>query len=213
MVVLFAVYSILSFISRGSGAICLNYGYSTLWLLTCFIWGATLRRYIHIINKMVYLNIILFYGLIFSICIPYSFCLLMRILNLSGGTAFLYYTSPLCIIEAMLLLVVFSKIKNNNKYLQSTLKILSNNSLGTYLLQCHPAVYNNIIMKKDVECTLSDALWKVPVSILIVCLVGTLLNIIIDKIMYIIKIDKYIDYAIKNIFYNISKICLKRNYK
>ena len=204
--VLFVGYSFIPFISRSSGKIALDYGYSTLWLLTCFIWGASIKRYIDKIIKNRLLNVILIMGIFISIAIPYSFCLLMKLVNLPYGTAFLDYMSPFCVIEAILILIACIKIQIDKPLIKKIICFLSTNSLGIYLFQCHPAIYNNIIKHKNISMSIYNALYKVPMTIFIIFIVGLLINVCIDKIFILLKINNIIEYFIKVICNNLPCI-------
>ncbi len=190
-IVLFICYSVLPFVSRTSGALSLTDGYSTIWLLICFIFGAFLKRNIDSILKIQKINIIVFF--IFCICvsIPLAFCLFMRHLGLSRWTIFLNYISPLCVLEAVCLLIFTYQLKPQNPKLCNLLVLSSTNSLGIYLFQCHPGIWSNFLMPGKFEVTdLYNMVIKILGGVTLICFIGIIFNICIEKIYQFFQLDK-----------------------
>ena len=185
---MFSIFPVASF-SVGKGAFALHGGYSTIWLMICFIWGCILKDNIEIILQRRRLNLFLIGGVVAAIGIPVAF-------HLSGFRLhgiFMSYLSPFCILEAVCLFILFYQIRINGCRIRKIIVSLSSNALGIYLLQAHPLIWNNFIIVRPLE-TLTLPQYAALLAILSLLLgsVGILLNVIIERIYSFCRMPSFV---------------------
>lgn len=180
---LFAVFSILPTYSLSEGALMLNNGYSTLWLITCFIFGTALREFRNRIMEIRHIKWILSGVLAFCILYPFGFQL-TGIFTESGGYGYLMnYLSPFCTLQAAVMLLLCADIRIKSPKLTKVITFISANSLGIYLWHTYPLIFNTWIIQQDVPAHRgSELLWKFPALLLGISLTGIVLNFLIDRL-------------------------------
>lgn len=138
---LFVVLSVLPSLA-GVDFFKLGYGYSSAWLIVCYIWGAAYRK----------INLTLFRRFELPVCIVSAgVVLLLHIIGVhspfgTGDGYMLAYTSPFIAINAVMLLQLGTRFE---KHLQSNISkfisYLSGVSFDVYLLHCHILIFDYII--------------------------------------------------------------------
>lgn len=117
-------------------------GYSTIWLVLCFLWGGYLRKF-RLVEKargwwgavlyVVCIAAVVLYKYIVETCFPqYS------------GNAWISYTSPFILLAAVGLLVLFAHLPVH-RLMRPVIKFLSPAALGVYLIHTHQLVFFYII--------------------------------------------------------------------
>lgn len=155
-------------------------GYSTLWLMCCYFFGAYIklnreRIWILVSQKMAFGIFLL------SFLLPYV--LFMVACNLiRGKPLILSYLSPFCVAEAVFLLIFCSRIKITQYWIAKPLSVLSSLSLGAYLFQLHPQIWNTyfsttIVSPKNPVAFL-DVVWQVPTAVIVIFSLGCLIDYI-----------------------------------
>lgn len=193
----FIAFSVLSSFFPNKNAFGLANGYSTLWLMICFIWGGTLYRFYHITDSP-HFNafglIILFCSILFPIIIHFF----ISYFHLNGIAIVLNYLSPFCVVESILLLLFFSKIKFDSQFIKKFIKILSINSLGIYLFQCNPLTWNLLFENQNISLNISlyQLLFRIIIWIIGLSCIGILFNIFIEKLFSLLQFSKMIDFLI-----------------
>ena len=108
----------------------LNFGYSSLWLITLYIIGAYIGKFV-ITNKR---KINRFF-LIFYILLYFSSSLLgSEIFFLTDNKVLISYLSPTILFEAISLIMIFSRLKIDIKWIKKTISFFSSLTFGIYLL-------------------------------------------------------------------------------
>lgn len=112
-------------------------GYSFIWLLTLYIIGSIMKK-IRLFEtiKTPYLLVV------YLICVSITWLLMM----ITTSTRLVNYISPTMLLSAMVLLVVCSRIKSNNKIIG----IISSTTTGIYLLQNNEIVWESIFINRFV---------------------------------------------------------------
>ena len=118
-------------------------GYTTLWLISLYIFGAYLKLYSIQLSKK---KILLLY--IISIIFPWIF--LLKFLNVFvskykyNAGLFIQFNSPFILLNAIMLVTIFSELKiKKNKFLQKFIGILGLQSFNVYLIHTNPLVYKS----------------------------------------------------------------------
>ena len=177
----FALFSCFTVIYRPVW-LCLGGGYSIFWLMICFIWGQALQSLAPIVLRWKYNTVFLLSGALIGGIAPFIFYKL----QLPGWNRFMSYLSPFCIFEAVCLLLLFSKIKITGTKKQKILKFISSMSLGIYLFQANPVVWRTIFTGNNaVQKSIGEILWKFPVTILTISVLGILVYYLVEKIYQI----------------------------
>ncbi len=130
----------------------LNSGYSTAWLCLLYLLGGYIEKY-NILSKLKKMtSMFLFWiSIIVSICFKalIEYCItyvLGNSINISfGGWGVISYLSPTIILAAVFLISYFSKLNFSWGGVERIIKLLSNASLGVYIIHCSPFVWNKVI--------------------------------------------------------------------
>ena len=138
------LFTILDFLVPGQfDPFSLNSGYTTLWLISLYIFGAYLKLYSIQLSKK---KILLLY--IISIIFPWIF--LLKFLNVFvskykyNAGLFIQYNSPFILLNAIILVTIFSELKiKKNKFLQKFIGILGLQSFNVYLIHTNPLVFES----------------------------------------------------------------------
>lgn len=121
-------------------------GYSTLWLVFCYLVGAYVKEYGCMFAFLSKKKLLLIYLLVnFAVLVVN----LTAVAVLDKNFAFLYkYNSPFIVISATLLLLLFSKInfsEEKHHALASVLKSLSASAFGVYIIHSHMMILDNVL--------------------------------------------------------------------
>ena len=144
----FLVFSILPVAGGSEGASALDNGYSVIWLAICFIYGGVLKEFMPQILRMKNIYPAAVVATVLSVILPCMF-------HLAGiysgcvpdGRRFMSYLSPFCVLEAAGILILCHKIQIRKNATRRIVTFLSVNSLGIYLLQTYPFVWNNFVLQ------------------------------------------------------------------
>ena len=124
----------------------ISYGYSSSWLVVCYIIGACLKKYgckIYTNNYILLLTIFCFLLLSSWSTLIYSNAGETLKHYMRGADWLLEYNSPLTVGSACCIVVIATRIK---KQLDSKIvKMLSGATFGVYILHSHPIIYDYYI--------------------------------------------------------------------
>ena len=139
----FVLVSVLSVRGINRDFMVLAGGYSTLWLIICFTWGQVLKRFSERILQGKYSTPLLLGGVVAGFVIPLilHFCFRLNLMD---------YLSPFCVLESVCLLLLCAKIKVTSPITQKILAFLSTYSLGIYLFQAQPVIWNRVFVQNIV---------------------------------------------------------------
>ncbi|MBQ9770499.1 MAG: acyltransferase [Lentisphaeria bacterium] len=156
-VVTFFVFSFLYPLEYTSPFYCFSNGYSAIWLMVCFCWGQVLQTLAPRILQWKHHTAILIIGAVIGAVFPFLFFYGYSIPAIARAAShfslhknsFIDYLSPFCVLEAVCLLLLFSKIRIENPKVQKVIAFLSVYSFGIYLFQCHPVIWDEFIVQKN----------------------------------------------------------------
>ena len=174
LIITFVLFTILPRVLRYPDIFEFRFGYSTLWLIACFLWGEILRELAPEIQKWKHSTVFLSITAVLCALLPCLYHLTARYFGLGDHAhIFFSYTSPFCVLEAGALLLLFRKIQIKNGKIQKLLLFLSVNSLGIYLIQCHPMIWKTVILRDHSVPEIPDGLyWKYPLLVMGIMLSG-----------------------------------------
>ncbi len=176
LTVMMIMFSVIPNYYRDYGHLAFNGGYSMIWLMVCFIYGAGIKKLMPQILKIRKINLIVILLLPVSMVTPV-------ILEIGIGRRYMDYTTPFCVLEAACLLILFSQVKTVKPGIIKTISFVSNNSLGIYLIQNYPYFWENFIVRRDPPIYEPvKYLWYLPGMVAAVMAVGVLGNFIADKL-------------------------------
>lgn len=187
---LFLFFSILPIMMESGGSMGLGEGYSALWLIVCYIWGAALKSFMPQIMQIKHIGA--YSAILALVCgvFPLFFHLYSGVEN---PARFMNYLSPLCVLEAAALLILCCRIKIRNDFAVKIITFLSVNSLGIYLFQCHLQIWYAFVERKNPPVLAAKELfWRVPATVLALFAAGIICNVIIDKLWLWCRFDKFI---------------------
>lgn len=187
--------SVVPVLAQGRDLFCTNQGYSLLWFMLLYCWGAYIRLYgvyksrnSHTLTIFYFINLTL---LIFSkLGCDYIEMKLWGGIRYSGNLH--SYTSPLVLIAAVLMLVLFSNIKIRNLVLSKMIRNLAALTFGVYLIHENGSFRANIISDKFVYLVNSSSIMMIlqllgwTVCIFMGCMV---IEFIRNKLFSILRID------------------------
>lgn len=188
LLILFLLFSILPTIFQ-IDFFKLENGYSPFWLMYCYSLGAYFKLYSIDLRKIDCIKIILLNILIELL----SNFIIWKFNPNYNIQALLSYVSPFIIINSLCLLSIFTNIKVSNKCIIKILSILSSCAFGVYIIHCHILIID--YMLKDSVKFLTNTNCAVLVcglivSIIIIYLICTIIDIVRQKIFKLIKIEK-----------------------
>lgn len=115
-------------------------GYSALWLLILYLFGALIKKINFSFNK----NFLLVSYFILSVLNFGTIILVERFIKndffVNFKNIFMPYISPVMLLSAIILILIFSKTKIKNIFFQQTIKFLSPTIFGIYLFQETPLI-------------------------------------------------------------------------
>lgn len=170
-------------------------GYSVLWLSYLFVLGAYIRKY-NVFEKMQTSRLVLiWFG---SIILPLGIKFLIEYISwnyfeiLTISTAMTKYTSINVVVEAVVLLVFFSRIKVSGAW-KKVITLIAPTSFGIYLIHSNELVLENLLFGK-LENFAQLSVVAMAGTVLVVALAIFLLCTVIDlarlKIFEICRVKK-----------------------
>lgn len=120
-------------------------GYSFIWILLLYIVGGLMKKCGLFSNTESKKAIVLY-----LLCVTFSW--LIRFITESAkieslfqfSNMFINYTSPTILLNAVMLMVVFSKIEIKNQRIQNIIKMLSTVSFGVFLIHSQIVIRNHV---------------------------------------------------------------------
>jgi surface polysaccharide O-acyltransferase-like enzyme len=177
--VLFVLFSVLPAITGDRGFLGVDSGYSALWLIVCMVYGAVLRDLQPAILRIKRVNIYLWLTVLATILLPCGFHLAAIHPDIRR---FMSFNSPFCVLEAAALLLLCVQIRVRSGVVQKVITFISVNSLGIYLLQCYPAVWENFICRQTPEVSPAGAWWYIPVLTVFLTVSGVIGSYLVSGI-------------------------------
>lgn len=135
----FSFYNIIAVIYNKKDYNFLINGYSTLWLIILYIIGSYLGKYItkdKIKSNMKYFFIYIFIYLGSSFFSSEFYFILLNTKNKKYKNLFINYLSPTILFQALSLIMIFSRLKINNKYIINIISFLSSLTFSTLIIHC-----------------------------------------------------------------------------
>lgn len=171
--ILFSVFPSLGLESKTFGVLG---GYSLSWLLICYIYGYVVKRFANNVLNIKKVNLILIIILILSVLVPFT-------IDFCGLRWMQFYNSPFCVLEAVCLMFLLIQVKMTHSWLIKLIAFISANSLGVYLFQNYPYIWDNYIFR--INPVVYPPFKMVCYFIFVVVVLeflGVLLNLIVEKI-------------------------------
>ena len=107
------------------------------------------------------------------------------------------YISPCCVLQAICLLILCSKIRIHCERIQSVLAFSSKHALGIYLLQCHSVLWLAFFTntRKHGLISFCESLWRVPTLIWGFFLAGIVTYYVILKIQRYLGLNRLVSWV------------------
>ncbi|MBE6380474.1 MAG: acyltransferase [Lentisphaerae bacterium] len=164
-------------------------GYSTIWLLVCFILGTALRENQAVFSRMKYIRCIALAVFIICSLLPAYLHLYALQENVDDYARFLNYNSPFCVIQAVALFVFFNQLKVRVAWLQKLIVWVSANSLGIYLVQTFQWIWYDLVISNPKPFYPAEELgWRMLYMLLLLILNGLLCNMLVEKLFALLRI-------------------------
>lgn len=187
--------SVLPVLAQGRDLFFTNQGYSLLWFMFLYCWGAYIRLYgVYKSRNSRTLIIFYFINLVLLVFLKLG-CDYIE-MKLWGGIRYSgnlhSYTSPLVLIAAVLMVVLFSNIKIKNLVLSKMIRNFAALTFGVYLIHENSSFRANIISDKFVYLVNSSSIMMIlqllgwTVCIFVGCMV---IEFIRNKMFSILRID------------------------
>lgn len=174
----------------------LRKGFSVLWILICYVWGSCLCLLFRKkkIRKTFLKFCILGVHVIFLLMSVIKSLQIYRLNTILDSVAL--YISPLYLIYATSLLLLFEQISIENSKIKKIIYKIASTTLGIYIIQMHPLVYRRIFNSKFyMHLALKDYLIEVLFVIIGVLILGCLLDLVRIKLFGLLRIDLLLDYV------------------
>jgi len=173
----------------------LNDGYSSLWLIILYIIGGYLGKYIIINKKIINRIYIIIYLLIYlfsSFISSELFFILIKINSyISNKKLLINYLSPTILFEALSLLMVFSKLSINNKFIIKIISFFTPLTLNITLLHWR-IIYEKFItfnwmnkLKPNIICLV---IYQLGIMLYIFC---GLIDYLRSKLFKFLKVKQF----------------------
>lgn len=210
-----ALLSVAPVLAQGRDLFFTNQGYSFLWFILMYCWGAYIRLY-GVFKNVKSCFLVLIYFINFALLTFSKVGLDYIEMNLWGGMRYSgnlhNYTSPLVLMAAVIMLVLFSKIKIKSSVLSKLIKSLSGLTFGVYLIHENSSFRANIILnsfanlvdKSAVIMILSLLGWTI--CIFAGCMV---IEFVRKKLFEILRVEKIINYLWLTIKKHITNVFRK----
>lgn len=181
-------------------AFTLNNGYSAIWLMIVYLFGAYIRKY-NICEKTTSFKCIVGYFSMIILTFVSKIAIRLVTIDLLGQAkyenTFISYISITILLSAIFLMMFCLKIKINN-IASKLIRFIAPASLGIYLIHVHPLVFNNIINNAFVsfadKSPIAMAFFAIAASlgIFVLCAIIELLRIQIFKLIKMNKLSEFI---------------------
>ena len=164
----------------------INMGYSCFWLVYMYLIGA----YIKVYNVRFRKNLVIFvYVLTVAILFAWSVVNQLFKNHISDViyTRFLAYSSPLILLNAICIFLIFRDIDVRNAVIRKLLEIISASALAVYIIHAHGLMLDNIVYRVlSTRLELSPFLFVLfgfmwVIGIFVVCIVIDILRLRIEK--------------------------------
>lgn len=197
MLIFSVIFTILKFFPISVyDAFKLNSGYSMLWLCILYIIGAYFGKHVEVKKFKKYKMI---FGYIIMCTITFGFEFFFESIGLNNYSKILtLYTSPTILAAAIFLFLLFLNIKINR--LKKFIVLMSNATLGVYLIHDNEIVRNNIISKIFINYTensFMQLIIQTVLTILAIYCICSIIDIIRIKIFKLLKIEYLLDRNLK----------------
>ena len=194
-------------------AFMLNNGYSPLWLIIVYLFGAYIKKY-DLKDKISAQKCL--FGFIVMIILTLISVIFIPLVTkhifgqVENGNMFLSYTSITVLFAAIFLFLFFLNIKIR-KFFIKVISLFSAATLGVYLIHSHPLVINFVI--KDAYIAITNMhtailiLFTITITLVIflLCTIIELLRIQLFKLFQINKLSELIDNKIVSIYTKVFK--------
>ena len=195
-------------------AFSLNDGYSVIWLMIVYLFGAYIRKY-DICEKITSLKCIV--GFFAMIILTFVSKITIRFLTKSVfGQAkfedtFISYISITILLSAVFLFLLCLKIKINSLASKFSC-FVSPAALGVYLIHVHPLVFKFLIkdafvwVATESPVTMILCVTVASLAIFVLCTVIELLRIRIFKLIKVSKLSEFIARKINHVYLKVFKM-------
>lgn len=123
-------------------------GASMIWIVILYMLGGFLKKY-EWLRSLSRKKAILIFAMSTLVVIIYKVTIELGTYRLlghaMGGKTFIQYNSPMILLNAIMLLCIFSKIKVESNFIIKLIISFSAATFGVYLIHVHPLVFDNII--------------------------------------------------------------------
>ncbi|MBQ2943313.1 MAG: acyltransferase family protein [Ruminococcus sp.] len=177
-ITIFFIFSVLNLVTE---PFITNNGFSLIWLIVLYCLGALAKRINLFENKSTLILIILF---IASTTISWVPC------ALSVTKGLINYISPTITLNALILTVLFSRIRTSSK----VINFISPLTFGIYLFQLNPIIWDNVLNYRFHFIANENILLGIVFVFIFATALfisGGIIELIRSKLFKIIKIDKF----------------------
>lgn len=198
-------------------AFSLNGGYSAIWLMIVYLFGAYIRKY-DICEKITSLKCVVGFFLMivltFASKITISFFTKSFLGQVKFDNTFISYISITILLSAIFLFLFCLKIKINN-LASKLICFLSPAALGIYLIHVHPLVFNFLIKDAFVSFVIKSPIAMIlcvilaSLAIFVSCAIIELLRIQIFKLIKVSKLSEIIARKINDFYLRVFEMKLK----
>ena len=106
------------------------------------------------------------------------------------------YISPLYLIYATVLLLLFEQISIENTKVKNMICKIASTTLGIYIIQMHPLVYRCVFNSKFYKClALKEYLLEAILVVVGVLILGCILDLVRIKLFGLTRINLFLDYV------------------
>lgn len=198
-------------------AFLLNNGYSAIWLVIVYLFGAYIRKY-DICKKITPFKCLLGFWAMIVLTFVSKIAIWYLTMNVFGEAkfenTFISYTSITILLSAIFLLLFCLKIKINNT-VSKLICFVSPAALGVYLIHVHPLVFDFIIKDAFVSFATKTPIIMIlcviaaSLTIFVLCTIIELLRIQVFKLAKISKLSEFIARKINDFYLRIFEMKLK----
>lgn len=198
-------------------AFSLNGGYSAIWLMIVYLFGAYIRKY-DICEKITSFKCVvgffLMIALTFASKITISFFTKSFLGQVKFENTFISYISITILLSAIFLFLFCLKIKINN-LASKLICLLSPAALGIYLIHVHPLVFKFLIKDAFVSFVTKSPIAMIlcvilaSLAIFVLCAIIELLRIQIFKLIKVSKLSEIIARKINDFYLRVFERKLK----
>ncbi len=189
-------------------AFCLAGGYSAIWLMIVYLFGAYIRKY-DICEKITSFKCIVGFFVMIILTFVSKITIWFLTKSVFGQANFdnilISYISITILLSAIFLFLFCLKIKINN-YVSKFICLVSPAALGVYLIHVHPLVYNFLIKDAFVSFTTKSPIFMIlcviaaSLAIFVLCTIIELLRIQIFKLIKVGKLSEFIARKINDFY-------------